>query len=207
MSDCACYRFLRRIIDLVVSLAAIILLLPVYLLIYLLIRIDSPGGGLFFQQRAGKDGIAFTLYKFRTMRVDVDPFGASPSDKADSRVTRVGRILRETSLDELPQLFNVLIGQMSLVGPRPLYISQIPEWNDYQKRRLQIKPGITGLAQVSGRGALTIEQKLDLDVFYVENSSLWLDLKIIFLTIWQVINRKSIYELRYSKHKKTRGGL
>ena len=136
---------------------------------------------------------------------DADPFGASPKSGEDSRLTKIGKFLREYSLDELPQLFNILKGDMSVVGPRPLYMSQIAEWNDRQKKRLLVKPGLTGLAQISGRGELTREEKLELDVRYVETASLWLDLKIILMTIRQVFARKNIYEKKYSKTEFTRG--
>jgi lipopolysaccharide/colanic/teichoic acid biosynthesis glycosyltransferase len=139
------------------------------------------------------------------MRNDVDPFGPSPKSGDDPRLTKIGKFLREYSLDELPQLFNVIKGDMSLVGPRPLYMEQKKEWNERQKKRLFVKPGITGLAQISGRGALTREEKLELDVQYVENASLWLDIKIIFVTIAHVFCRKSIYEKRYSVAEETRG--
>ncbi|GAI73580.1 unnamed protein product, partial [marine sediment metagenome] len=119
---------------------------------------------------AGKDGKPFVFYKFRTMKLDVDPFGASPKSDEDPRLTKVGMFLRQYSLDELPQLFNILKGDMSIVGPRPLYVSQMAEWNERQKKRLLVKPGLTGLAQVSGRGELTREEKLELDVKYVETA-------------------------------------
>ena len=145
------------------------------------------------------------FYKFRTMKADIDPFGPSPKSADDSRLTKIGRFLREHSLDELPQLFNVLKGDMSIVGPRPLYLSQIAEWNERQKKRLLVKPGLTGLAQISGRGELTREEKLELDVKYVETANLLTDIKIIFATIAQVFQRKSIYEKRYSQTEFTRG--
>jgi sugar transferase EpsL len=139
------------------------------------------------------------------MRTDVDPFGSSPKSGDDPRLTKIGKFLREYSLDELPQLFNVLKGNMSLVGPRPLYMEQMKEWDQRQKKRLLVKPGITGLAQISGRGALTREEKLELDVQYVENSGLWFDLKIIFTTIAHVFCKKGIYEKRYSLTEEFRG--
>ena len=199
------YDSFKRLLDLVISLLAIIILSPVMLVVVVLIRLTSKGPAVFAQERAGKNACPFILYKFRTMRTDVDPYGASPKDGQDSRLTKTGIFLRETSLDELPQLFNVLKGQMSLVGPRPLYISQIAEWDDRQKRRLEVKPGLTGLAQISGRGALTREKKLELDVRYVENRSFLFDIKILFATFLMVIRRDSIYEVKYSKDETTRG--
>jgi len=198
-------RLLKRIFDIAISLPAIIVLLPVFAVIVIAIRVSSKGPAIFRQERAGKDGRPFTFYKFRTMKVDADPFGPSPKSDGDPRLTRIGRFLREYSLDELPQLFNVLKGNMSIVGPRPLYVSQVAEWNERQAKRLLVKPGLTGLAQISGRGELTREEKLELDVKYVETASLWLDLKIILRTFAQIFSRKSIYEKRYSQTEYTRG--
>jgi lipopolysaccharide/colanic/teichoic acid biosynthesis glycosyltransferase len=195
----------KRFFDVFFSLAAVVVLLPVFFVLWVAVRLTSKGPGVFRQERAGEGGRAFIVYKFRTMRVGVDAFGDSPQSGADSRLTRVGVFLRESSLDELPQLFNVLKGEMSLVGPRPLYISQMAEWNDEQKRRLQVKPGLTGLAQVSGRGGLTLEEKLRLDVEYVDKQSLWFDVKIVFATIMQIVGRKGIYEKRYSASEVRRG--
>jgi len=198
-------KLLKRIFDLLISLLAILLLLPVFTVIIVAIRVSSKGRAVFKQERAGKDGKPFTFYKFRTMRVDVDPLGPSPKSGDDPRLTRIGKFLREYSLDELPQLFNVLKGDMSTVGPRPLYVSQMAEWNERQKKRLLVKPGITGLAQISGRGELTREEKLELDVKYVKTASFFTDIKIILLTIAQVFGRKSIYEKKYSQTEETRG--
>ena len=196
---------MKRLIDLILVIPAVIVFLPVFVVVGLIIRFSSDGKAVFKQQRAGKKGKPFIFYKFRTMRTEVDPFGPSPKSGDDPRLTKIGKFLREYSLDELPQLFNVLKGDMSIVGPRPLYMEQMKEWNERQKKRLLVKPGITGLAQVSGRGELMREEKLELDVRYVENASFWLDLKIIFITIFQVFRRKSIYEKRYSVSEETRG--
>jgi len=199
------HGFFKRVLDICISLTAMLLLIPVFLIVGIAIRLSSKGAVIFKQTRAGKTACPFTMYKFRTMRTDVDPFGASPKSGRDPRLTGIGRVLREHSLDELPQLFNVLKGDMSLVGPRPLYISQIDEWNERQKRRLHVKPGLTGLAQISGRGGLTREEKLELDVQYVEKANFGFDLKIILATFAQVFGRKSIYEKRYSQTEETRG--
>jgi lipopolysaccharide/colanic/teichoic acid biosynthesis glycosyltransferase len=196
---------IKRIIDIIVCLPVFILLLPVLAIIFMLIELSSKGPAVFKQERAGKDGKPFIFYKFRTMRTDADPFGPSPKAGDDPRLTRVGKFLREYSLDELPQLFNVLKGNMSIVGPRPLYIEQMKEWDERQKKRLLVKPGITGLAQISGRGRLTREEKLELDVKYVETVGFWLDLKIFIATIAQVFTRKNIYEKKYSQTEHTRG--
>jgi len=195
----------KRVCDLLIALPAVVILLPIFAVIFVAIRLTSRGPAIFKQERAGKNGRPFVFYKFRTMKVGVDPFGPSPKSGDDSRLTHVGRFLREYSLDELLQVFNVLNGDMSIVGPRPLYISQMTEWDDKQKKRLLVKPGLTGLAQISGRAELTLEEKLQLDVEYVETASLWLDIKIVFATIAQVFGRKSIYEKRYSQSEYTRG--
>jgi len=198
-------EFLKRLIDLLFSLMAAILLLPVFVVIAITIKLSDKGPTVFKQQRAGKNGKPFIFYKFRTMRTDADPFGASPKSGSDPRLTGIGKLLREYSLDELPQLFNILKGDMSIVGPRPLYISQMAEWNQCQKKRLLVKPGLTGLAQISGRGELTREEKLELDVKYVETAGFRTDFKIILATIAQVFARKNIYEKEYSKDEFTRG--
>ena len=198
------YKFFKRLFDICVSLKLIILLLPVYLIIIIMIRLNRDGKAIFKQTRAGKNGNPFIFYKFRTMKPDVDPFGASPKSGDDPRLTKIGIFLRKTSLDELPQLFNVLKGNMSLVGPRPLYVEQIAEWNDEQKKRLLVKPGLTGLAQINGRGELTREAKLAFDVEYVKRASFLLDLKIIFTTFFQVFAGRSIYEKKYSETEETR---
>ncbi len=197
--------FFKRIVDIVISLPVLITLLPVFAVIIVAIKVGSRGPAIFKQERAGKNGKPFIFYKFRTMKTDVDPFGSSPKTGDDPRLTRVGKFLREYSLDELPQLFNILKGDMSIIGPRPLYVSQMAEWDERQKKRLLVKPGLTGLAQISGRGELTREEKLELDVKYVETTGFWLDLKIILATIAQVFGRKNIYEKKYSKTEFTRG--
>jgi lipopolysaccharide/colanic/teichoic acid biosynthesis glycosyltransferase len=199
------YKIFKKLLDILISLLAIIILMPVFLLLIILIKISSKGPAIFKQTRAGKNGVPFTFYKFRTMKIDVDPFGPSPKSGEDPRLTKIGIFLRKCSLDELPQLFNVIKGDMSLVGPRPLYVEQMAEWNEEQKKRLQVKPGLTGLAQISGRGELTIEQKLGYDVEYVRKASFLFDLKILFLTFFQVFAGKSIYEKKYSETQDTRG--
>jgi lipopolysaccharide/colanic/teichoic acid biosynthesis glycosyltransferase len=198
-------KLVKRIFDLSISLTVVVILLPIFAAICITIKLSSKGPAVFRQERTGKNGKPFMFYKFRTMKTGADPFGPSPKAADDPRLTRVGKFLREYSLDELPQLFNVLKGDMSIIGPRPLYISQMAEWDDRQKKRLLVKPGLTGLAQISGRGALTREEKLELDVKYVETASLWLDLKIVLVTIAQVFRRKSIYEKKYSQFEYTRG--
>ena len=196
---------MKRLFDIVLSLSAVVLLLPVFAVIIIAIKLSSRGPAIFKQERAGKDGEPFVFYKFRTMKAGVDPFGPSPKSGEDPRLTKVGRFLREYSLDELPQLFNILKGDMSIVGPRPLWLSQMVEWNERQKKRLLVKPGLTGLAQIQGRGELTREEKLELDVKYVETAGFLADIKIVLATIAQLFRRKGIYEKRYSETQYTRG--
>jgi undecaprenyl phosphate N,N'-diacetylbacillosamine 1-phosphate transferase len=198
------FKILKRALDIIISLLALIILCPALLFIIIAIKAGSKGPAIFKQKRAGKNSNPFVFYKFRTMTIDADPFGPSPKSAFDHRLTKLGRILREYSLDELPQLFNILKGDMSIVGPRPLYLSQIPEWNERQKKRLLVRPGLTGLAQISGRGELTREEKLELDIKYVETASFSADLKIILATIAYIFSRKGIYEKRYSQTESTR---
>ncbi|MBK8914769.1 MAG: sugar transferase [Phycisphaerales bacterium] len=197
----AAYLLIKHSLDRVAATIALLLALLPMCWIAWRIRRDSPGPALFLQRRAGRDGRSFDLYKFRTMRTDADPYGESPQSGDDPRVTPFGRWLRETSLDELPQLLNVLRGEMSLVGPRPLYVQQMAEWDGRQRGRLLVKPGLTGLAQISGRGGLTIEQKLEFDVQYVERLSVGLDLWILWRTLRSVLARSDIYERRYSESR------
>jgi lipopolysaccharide/colanic/teichoic acid biosynthesis glycosyltransferase len=199
------YLFLKRAFDLFVSGLMLVILAPLLAGIVVAIRLTSRGPAVFRQERAGKSGRPFSLYKFRTMRLAADPFGPSPKSGDDPRLTRVGRFLREYSLDELPQLVNILKGDMSLVGPRPLYVSQMAEWDERQRKRLLVKPGLTGLAQISGRGALTREEKLELDVRYVEQARLGLDARILLATFGRVFARKGIYEKMYAQSECTRG--
>lgn len=198
------YLFTKHTLD---RLAAFVALLFIWwYLLYLAWRIrrDSPGPAFFKQIRAGREAKPFTLWKFRTMRTDVDPYGDSPQTGDDPRITPLGRWLRETSRDELPQLINVLLGHMSLIGPRPLYMQQMVEWNERQRARLLVKPGLTGLAQINGRGNLTIEEKLEWDVRYVETLSLRNDWGIFWRTIANVWGKEGIYEVRYSASRDRR---
>jgi lipopolysaccharide/colanic/teichoic acid biosynthesis glycosyltransferase len=205
MANMNFFSTLKRGFDILFSLSALLLIWPLLAGIAIAVRLSSKGPAFFRQERAGKDGKPFVFYKFRSMQADADPFGPSPMSGRDPRLTKIGRVLREYSLDELPQLFNILKGDMSLVGPRPLYLSQIPEWNERQKKRLLVKPGLTGLAQISGRAELTREEKLELDVKYVETASLLADAKIILTTITQVFTRRGIYEKGCSQEEYTRG--
>lgn len=191
---------IRRCLDILFSIAALAFFGPWMVLLSVLVRLDSPGDPIFRQRRAGHLGRPFVMLKFRTMRSDVDPYGVSPHSDRDPRLTDIGRFLRETSLDELPQLINVLRGEMSLIGPRPLYERQAVLWTPRQRRRLEVKPGLTGYAQVFGRGGLTHEDKIELDLYYVEHRSPTLDLKILGKTVVSVFTRgNDIYEVQYSR--------
>jgi len=190
----------KRAFDIVMSLVALTILYPVMIVVAMAIRAESPGPVIFRQRRAGRGGRPLTLLKFRSMRVDADAYGRSPGRADDPRLTRVGRFLRERSLDELPQLFNVLHGTMSLVGPRPLYERQANTWDARQRGRLDVLPGITGWAQVRGRADLPIEEKIELDLWYVANRSLVLDVRILLATFGSAFKqRDDIYESRYSR--------
>ncbi len=199
-------RFIKRLSDIVISTAAILVLSPVWLIAAILIKLDSKGAVLFRQERVGMDGRIFLCYKFRTMHADSDDLlhreayqknidgdsDANAGDaeapvfgkvKDDPRVTRFGKRLRRSSFDELPQILNVLQGDMSVVGPRPPIAYEVEEYDIWHRKRLDMKPGITGLWQVSGRNRLTFDEMVRIDLFYIENWSLWLDLKIILLTL------------------------
>ncbi len=181
---------LKRLLDIVGALLGLLLLSPVFLGITLAVRRRMGPPALFSQLRAGLGGRPFRLYKFRSMTDARDGDGSLLPD-AD-RLTPLGVFLRRTSLDELPQLWNVLRGAMSLVGPRPLLLEYVPLYDERQRKRLSVKPGITGWAQINGRNALTWEEKFELDVWYVEHRSLWLDLKILAATAWKVLRREGI---------------
>ncbi|RMF83735.1 MAG: sugar transferase [Planctomycetota bacterium] len=197
----ASYLWLRDRVAPYIALCALALFAPLMLWIAWRIRRDSPGPALFRQTRAGLHGRPFTFYKFRSMRTDVDPFGDSPSDADDPRITRLGRWLRETSLDELPQLFNVVRGEMTLVGPRPLFVQQIREWNDRQRCRLLVKPGLTGFSQIHGRASIPIEEKLEWDIRYVESVCLKTDLWVLWRTLRSVRDKEGLYQTEYSRQR------
>lgn len=190
-------RIIKRFLDIVLSLFAITLFAPLMLIIALLIKLDSGGPAIFCQVRAGKDGKPFMCYKFRTMYVNApdirNPDGSTYNAEDDPRVTRVGRLLRKTTLDELPQFFNVLKGDMSIVGPRPDLPDQVQFYSERHKKRLLVKPGMTGWAWVHGRNSIPWELRRDLDVEYVEKYSLWLDFYILLRTIPMVLLAKGVY--------------
>jgi len=188
-------RFIKRLFDIVASLAALIILLPLFVLIALAIKVDNPGPVFFRQERAGFRGKSFIIYKFRTMIVGAEKKGAGVFvENNDSRITRVGTLLRKISMDELPQLINIFKGEMSLVGPRPTLPYQIDNYDQRQRGRLVVKPGMTGWAQVNGRSSLTWPERIKLDLWYIENRSLWLDLKIIVKTFGVVLGKSNLYK-------------
>lgn len=184
------YHGMKRLFDILVAAIMLLLLSPFLLMLALLVRLKLGKPILFHQMRPGLRGKPFRLVKFRTMRDAVDARGKSLPD--EHRLTRFGRALRATSLDELPELWNVFKGDMSLVGPRPLLIEYVPLYNALQRRRHEVRPGITGWAQVNGRNAITWEDKFNLDVWYVDHRSFWLDIKILVLTLKTVMAREGI---------------
>lgn len=185
------YRnYLKRPMDFILSLIAIIILSPLILVVDILVRIKLGSPVIFKQKRPGLNEKIFTLYKFRTMTDERDENGELLPDEV--RLTKFGEFLRSTSLDELPELFNILKGDMSIVGPRPLLVQYLPLYNEHQKRRHEVRPGLTGWAQVNGRNAISWEEKFDLDVEYVDNISFILDSKIILLTLKKVLSREGI---------------
>ncbi|OSI36272.1 sugar transferase [Neisseria dumasiana] len=183
-------KVIKRLFDIFASAAGLLVLSPVLLILAYLIRKNLGSPVFFIQTRPGKDGKPFEMIKFRSMR---DAFDADGNPLPDSeRLTPFGKKLRATSLDELPELWNVLKGDMSLVGPRPLLMKYLPLYNDFQYRRHEMKPGITGWAQVNGRNAISWDEKFAYDVWYVDNQSFWLDIKILLLTVKKVFVREGI---------------
>jgi lipopolysaccharide/colanic/teichoic acid biosynthesis glycosyltransferase len=178
---------LKRSMDVVVSCVLGVALSPFLLLVAFLIKLDSRGPVIFRQKRIGKDGATFQLWKFRSMRADVPPYERSPANAADPRLTRVGRVLRRISIDELPQLVNVLKGDMSLVGPRPEMPYIVANYGALERQRLKVKPGITGLWQISSARAMPIHENMEFDLFYIEHQNLSLDFAIMLRTITAVI--------------------
>jgi sugar transferase EpsL len=181
---------LKRIFDILAASLALIVFSPVLLLVAILVRLYLGAPVIFGQVRPGYKGMPFCIYKFRTMTDDRAADGSLLSDT--ERLTRLGLFLRATSLDELPELFNILRGEMSLVGPRPLLMDYLERYSPEQMRRHDVLPGLTGWAQVNGRNALTWEEKFTLDIWYVDNWSFWLDIKIIFMTVSKVLKREGI---------------
>lgn len=183
-------HFFKRLIDLVLTVVGLVVISPVFIIVMLVLMFNNDGKPFFFQQRIGKNNRLFKVVKFKTMNDKKDKNGNLLPDK--DRLTSVGKFVRNTSLDELPQLINVLKGDMSLVGPRPLLVEYLPLYNSKQIRRHEVTPGITGWAQVNGRNAISWEQKFDYDVWYVDNQSFALDVRIIFLTFKKIFKQEGI---------------
>jgi len=185
------YRAVKRFLDVTASFLWLVLLFPLLLTVSILIKIDSRGPVIFRQKRIGRNGKVFEIYKFRSMCVGAEKTGSGVySGKGDARVTRIGKILRATSIDELPQLLNILKGEMSFVGPRPpltYHPWKYEEYTDFQKRMFEVRPGITGWAQVNGRKDVEWHKRIELNVWYVDHMSLLLDIKIMFMTAFKVL--------------------
>lgn len=194
---------MKRLFDIALGLILIILFSPLYILVALSIFITMGFPILFRQKRPGLHAKIFGIYKFRTMTDEKDEKGKLFPD--EKRLPKIGLFIRSLSLDELPQIFNVLKGEMSFVGPRPLLIEYLPLYSERQKRRHDVKPGITGWAQVNGRNAISWEQKFDYDVWYVENQSFWLDMKILWMTLLKVIKRSGVSSTTSATMEKFKG--
>lgn len=184
-------KAIKRAFDIIVSLTGLIVLSPLLLLIAFLVAVTSPGGAIFKQERLGLNGKPFWMYKFRSMRQNSEHTGSGVySSKGDPRVTWIGKIIRATSLDELPQFVNILKGDMSLIGPRPVLTYHpwpFEQYDEFQRRRFDMRPGVTGYAQTHGRKQIEWQKRIEYDVRYVDDFSLWLDVKIFFLTIWKIV--------------------
>lgn len=184
------YKYIKRFFDFVSALLALIVFSILLAVVAVLVKVKLGSPVIFKQERPGLNNKVFTLYKFRTMTDERDENGELLPDEV--RLTKFGQFLRNTSIDELPELINILKGDMSVIGPRPLLVQYIPLYNKHQARRAEVKPGLSGWAQVNGRNSVTWEDKFDMDVYYVDNCSLALDLKILFMTVKNVIKREGI---------------
>lgn len=190
------YLFFKRTMDILGSGIGLILLSPIFLLVALAIKIEDPKGKVFFsQERCGENNKLFKMYKFRSMISNAEELLDELMDenemdgpvfkiKEDPRITKIGRFIRKTSIDELPQLYNILVGDMSIVGPRPAIPHEVEEYNDYQRQRLLVKPGLTCIWQVSGRNSIGFDEWVEMDLEYIEKRNLWMDIKLIFKTVW-----------------------
>ena len=199
-------RIVKRLFDVLISFVSIVILAIPMAIVALAIKIDSPGPVLFKQERIGKNGKIFTIYKFRSMCIGAEKTGSGVySNKNDARVTRVGKFIRGTSIDELPQLFNMFLGSMSLIGPRPPLIYHpwtYAEYTEKQKEIFDVRPGLTGWAQIHGRKDLEWHKRIELNVWYVRNVSFWLDLKIFFVTIAKVLTNADNENVNQTVEKK-----
>jgi lipopolysaccharide/colanic/teichoic acid biosynthesis glycosyltransferase len=182
-----------RALDFLGAACGLVVSSPLVLAAAVAIRLESAGSPIFKQRRVGKDGVPFDMYKLRTMVSGSDSGPDLPLSQGDPRITRVGALLRRYSLDELPNLVNVLRGEMAIVGPRPTIPPQVERYTDRQRRRLEVKPGITGWAQVNGRVSLSWPERIELDIWYVEHRSLWLDLRILAKTFWLLVSGHGLY--------------
>lgn len=198
------YLFIKRTIDIIGSIVGILMLLPIFILVSLIIKLQDGGPAIFVQNRVGINGKVFKMYKFRSMKLNAEEElkklhalneakGPLFKIKEDPRVTKFGKFIRKTSIDELPQLFNILLGHMTIVGPRPPLISEVEQYNEHQKLRLSVKPGLTCFWQISGRSNLGFDEMVELDIKYIEERNLLLDIKIILLTIPAVLFNKGAY--------------
>ncbi|QAS53450.1 sugar transferase [Halobacillus litoralis] len=186
---------MKRLVDLIISVFAFIFFIPLLFIVGILIKIEDRGPVIFKQNRGGIYQKHFEIYKFRTMVQNAENIGLKyKTEENDTRITKVGMFLRKYSIDELPQLINIIKGDMSVVGPRPALPVHTDNYNKYQLKRLQVKPGVTGLAQIKGRNNLSWDEKINWDIKYVEKHSIWLDIKIILKTVKIVFNKKNIYQ-------------
>ena len=193
-------KYIKRILDFILSLIALIVLSPVLLVVAILVRIKLGSPIIFKQQRPGKDEKIFTLYKFRTMTDKKDEKGNLLAD--EKRLTKFGKALRSTSLDELPELWNILKGDMAIVGPRPLLVEYLPLYNEKQKHRHDVRPGLTGLAQISGRNTIGWEERFEEDIEYIQNVNFVTDCKIVFKTVSKVLKKEGISRYKYRNNGK-----
>ena len=196
------YLIIKRFFDIILSLIGLVILLPIFLIIAIIIKIDSKGPVFFKHKRIGKNGKTIGVYKFRSMVINAEELikKFTPEQKAeyeknfkldnDPRITKVGKVLRKTSLDELPQLINILIGNMSIVGPRPIVTGEIDKYGDQKDKFLSMTPGLTGYWQASGRSDVEYDERIEMELYYIDHCSLWLDIKIIFKTFIAVLKRK-----------------
>lgn len=187
------YLRIKNAVDFIGSIALLIVLWPLLLVIAILIKLESRGPVFFIQERIGRLGRPFQLYKFRTMVCDAMERGGYETSERDPRITKIGKFLRAWSLDELPQLWNIAKGEMSFIGPRPTLAYQVEKYSERERKRLLVKPGLTGLAQINGRNRLTWPERIEYDLQYIENFSLWQDIRILIKTVLLVIRQEGVY--------------